>query len=84
MADEKTLLTLEELSAWMTQQVQQFEDCEDTTIIVRYKLQEPDAEGVNWSEDLGYRLGPNATAELITAHIKSILQDARMRFNVKE
>jgi len=52
MATERTLLTLEALSAWMTEKVQQFEDCEGTTVTIQYQLATPDTHGCNWSENV--------------------------------
>lgn len=83
MPVEKSLLTLEELSAWMTERVQQHEDCQGTTVTVQYRLQSPDAYGCNWSENIFFRPGPNASKDTVLAIVGNLVREAREKFNVR-
>ena len=84
MVDQRELVTLDELSARLTSELQEIEDCEGSEITVKYRLREPDADGCNWSEDVSIRVGPNATAEYLTPYVDSIVTRARAIFNVKD
>ena len=84
MATQRKLLTLEELSAWMTEQVQKFEDCEGTTVTVQYRLQTPDAYGVNWSENVVFNPGPNASKDVVLGHVGNLVREARQTFNIRD
>lgn len=79
---DRQLLTMEELGAWFTDQIVKREDCEGTRVSVRYKLAQPDAEGVNWSE-LTFFPGPRAASEEISDLLQLLIAEARKRFNVK-
>jgi hypothetical protein len=84
MAAQRTLVTLEELSAWMTERVQAFEDCAGTTVTVQYRLQSPDKDGCNWSENVVFNPGPNAAKETVLSHVGNLVREARGEFNVKD
>jgi hypothetical protein len=80
---QRTLLTISELSEWMTRQLCEIEDLEGSKIIVQYSLKEPDANGCNWSDNVFLRLGPNASADLAWEHVGRLVREARKKFNVK-
>lgn len=82
MSTERTLLTLQELSAWMTEQLQKFEDCEGTTVTVQYRYQSPDAHGVNWSDSVFFSPGPNASKDIVLRHVGNLVREAREKFNI--
>ena len=84
MLGEKTLVTLEELSAWMTERIQKFEDCDGTSVTVQYRLQTPDASGCNWSDNVFFTIGPNASKDLVLGHVGNLVREARNQFNVKD
>lgn len=84
MATQKQLVTLDELSQWMTDSVQQHEDCEGTTVKVQYRLQIPDAFGVNWSENVIFTPGPNASKDVLVRLVGDLVREAREKFNVQE
>ena len=83
MSTERTFLTLQELSAWMTEHIQRFEDCEGTTVTVQYRYQTPDAHGVNWSENVFFSPGPKASKGIVLGHIGNLVREAREEFNIR-
>ena len=83
MVDQRELVTLDELSARLTSELQEIEDCEGSEITVKYRLRELDADGCNWS-DVSIRVGPNATAKYLEPYVDSIVTRARAIFNVKD
>jgi hypothetical protein len=83
MTREKSLVSLDELSAWITEQVQKHDDCEGTSVTVQYQLQQQDADGCNWSDTFISALGPNASETGVTAILNQLLPEARKKFNVK-
>lgn len=84
MATQRQLVTLDELSKWMTDRVQQHEDCEGTIVEVQYRLQTPDAYGVNWSENVIFKPGPNALKDVLIRLVGDLVREAREKFNVQE
>lgn len=84
MANQRQLITIDELSQWMTERVQKHEDCEGTTVRVQYRLETPDAYGVNWSENVIFTPGPNASKDVVLQLVGNLVREAREKFNVKE
>ena len=84
MSRERTLVTLQELSNWMTKRLQEFEDCEGSTVTVRYRLQTPDAYGANWSENVFFEVGPKTTRDVVLRHVGNLVREAREMFNVRD
>lgn len=84
MATGKTLLTLKELSSWVTESVQKFEDCEGTAVKVQYRLQTPDAYGCNWSDCVVLNLGPSASEDVVLEHVGNLVREARAMFNIRD
>ena len=83
-AMERSLVTLDDLSAWLTEQVSAMEDCEGTTVTVQYALREPDADGCNWSEsNIVFNAGRHASRDAVFQHIANLIPEARRRFNVR-
>lgn len=83
MATERTLLTLQEQSSWMTEEVQKVEDCKGTTVTVQYRFQTPDAYGVNWSDNVIFSPGPNASRDVVLSLVGNLVREAREKFNVR-
>lgn len=81
---ERKLLTLAELSAWITERVQALEDCAGTTVTVQYGLRSPDKDGCNWSDSVVFRPGPNASKEVLVTAVGNVVREARQRFNIKD
>ncbi len=79
---ERKIVSLEQLSNWLTEYVQAHEDCEGTTIRVQYKLQKPDSEGCNWSDTVTFNPGPSADKRLVTRIVGDAVREAREKFNV--
>lgn len=80
---ERSLVTMEHISAWLTEKVCAVEDCEGTTVTVQYRLHQPDDEGCNWAPDVVFNPGLNASPEGIEQHLRYLVPEARRRFNVK-
>ncbi len=83
MPSERTLLTLSELSAWLTTELQKISDAEGSEITVQYALREPDADGCNWSDTVVLRVGKAASSEYLQPYVRQLVEVARKRFNVK-
>lgn len=84
MPIKRKLLSLTQLSEWMTSELQKNEDCDGSTVRVQYKLQKPDADGCNWSDSVVFSPGPKASKETPTGLVGDIVRAARIRFNVRE
>ena len=84
MALNRELLSLTQLSEWMTSELQKNEDCEGSTVRVQYKLQKPDADGCNWSDSVVFSPGPKVSKETLTGLVGDIVRAARVNFNVKD
>jgi len=83
MSTERTFLTLQELSAWMTEQIQKLDDCEGTTVTAQYRYQSPDAYGVNWWENVFFSPGPKASKDIVLGHVGNLVRQAREKFNIR-
>jgi hypothetical protein len=81
---QRTLVTLEELSAWITERIQAVEDCEGTTVTVQYRLKKPDKSGCNWSENVVFNVGPKASKQTVLTHVGKLVREAREKFNIKD
>lgn len=84
MNSSRILVTLDELSAQLTDQLQEVQDATGSRIAVQYVLREPDADGCNWSDNIVLAVGPTATREALQPFVTQLVQAARMKFNVKE
>lgn len=78
----RTLVTPEELAAWMTAELRKVEGCEECSVGAANRLQQPDAEGCNWSDSLVVRSGGLAH-EYFRPHLNRIVAQARAQFNLK-
>jgi hypothetical protein len=79
----RELKTRQQISDWITQSLQAFPECADARATVQYELQEPDAEGCNWSRDLILNYG-RSDSDAVLRHLRPLHQEARRRFNVSE
>lgn len=77
-------MTLDELSAWLTTELRKIEDCHDSSVAVQYLLRNPDADGCNWSDEVVLSVGRSATADYLYPHVRRLVGEARLKFNVKE
>ena len=84
MSRQFELVTQSELSAILTAELQKIEDCAGSVITVKYRLQEPDDEGCNWSDDVSIRVGPKASSSYVIPHVEGIVRRARARYNLVE
>jgi hypothetical protein len=83
MPDQRSLVTLDELSAWFTERVAKHDGCAGTKITVKFALQQPDADGCNWSEDVNFTAGPDIDKAAVIAVISKLMPEARRQFNVR-
>jgi hypothetical protein len=83
MTNGRELVTLSELSARLTDELQKVSDAAGSAIFVRYMLQEPDEEGCNWSDSVILKIGSGVSREVLTPYVTQLMQDARKRFNVE-
>ena len=79
---DREIITMDELSAWLTRVVEKHEDCEGTTVSIKYKLDELDLDGCNWSEDVVCNLGENADKHIVTDLVGNAVREARKKFNL--
>jgi hypothetical protein len=84
MSTSRVIVTLDELSAQLTSQLQEVEGAAGSKIAVQYILQEPDANGCNWSDRIVLTVGPKSASEKLLPFVAQVVQAAQMRFNVKE
>ena len=75
--------TRSEISAWLNQELHKHEGCTEARVTVQYELQEPDADGCNWSRDLIINYGRDDSL-LVNQHLRALFEEARGRFNVRE
>jgi hypothetical protein len=78
----RELKTLQQISEWITVRLQESPECADATVCVQRRLEEPAADGCNWSEDLLLDYGTSRT-EAVLRHLRPLHQEARRRFNVR-
>lgn len=79
----RELKTRHEISEWLTAELHKQRGCQETRVSVQYQLQEPDAEGCNWSRDLIINYGGDDSV-LILERLRPLFEEARRRFNVRE
>jgi hypothetical protein len=84
MISSRELLTLTELSHWLTTRLQTKERCEDSSIEAQYPLAEPDPDGCNWYGAVCVSLGANAPEEAVLDQVIELVEQARKRFNVTD
>ena len=78
----KEIVTLLELSAYLSAELQKMEDAAGSEIMVRYTFNEPDDEGCNWSDDVLLQVGQNTTKEALAPRAAQLVRNARKRFEV--
>ncbi len=79
----REIITKDELSAWLTEQVANQQGCEGTTVTAQYTLRELDLDGCNWSETIVFNPGPYADKNKVTDAVGNALREARKRFNIE-
>ncbi len=84
MNASRTLITLDELSNKLTEQLQQVDGAGESRVTVQYILQEPDADGCNWSDSVVLTLDKDTSSKTLGPFVTQLVQAARMKFNVKE
>ena len=78
----RQVITPRELAAWMTEQIRQYEGCEEVEVGEPMELREPDEAGCNWSDSMVLR-ATGVPKELLNPAFGRVLAEARKRFNVE-
>lgn len=78
----KKLVSREELSNILSDELSGCEGCEGTKITVLYSLAEPDERGCNWSADITLSLGDGVDLEHAKLLAGAIVEKNRLLFNL--
>jgi hypothetical protein len=78
----KTLVSQDQISAWMTSELQKIDECQDCQIRGIVPLQFPDEDGCNWSDSLTVNSG-GVPSEILVPHVRRIVAEAKTRFNLE-
>ena len=81
---ERKQVTIKELQAHLTGELQMVEDCEGCSVDSIMPLQLPDEDGCNWSDMVYVRSGPEVAADCFRPHVRRIVADAQRRFNLRD
>jgi hypothetical protein len=79
----RELKTREEIRDWLNRELHQHPNCQETRVSVQYQLQEPGADGCNWSRDLVINYGRDDSV-VVHQHLRPLFEEARRRFNVRQ
>jgi hypothetical protein len=79
----REMKTRSEISDWVTIKLNEHPACGETRVTVQYELEEPDADGCNWSRDIVLNYGRDDSA-VVNQHLRPLFEEARRRFNVCE
>ncbi len=76
----RKLVTVEELSKWITLELQKHEGCEDCRAGGIYLLSMPDEYGCNWNMDMVRATG--VPWELLKNALSQVMTQAKRSFNI--
>ena len=79
---ERTIVTKEELQAWLTVEIRKFEGCEECSFGGIIPLREVDESGCNWSGSVVLR-ATGVPPEIYRIAVAKIMADARSKFNIR-
>ena len=77
----RSLVTAQELTDWLTNELRKQEACQLCEIKGINPLQLPDQDGCNWSESVTLNNGGVPTA-IVSPHAHRIILEARRKFNL--
>ena len=77
----RELVTVEELEAWLTNELRKLEDCSEAKVSGIMRLQGLDSDGCNWSDELKVNAGGVSHA-YYGDYLGKIVLRARTLFNV--
>jgi hypothetical protein len=77
----RTLVTAEELQAWLTLEIQQYKGCEECKAGGIIRLQKYDDHGSNWKVDFLHAAG--VPPSIYGPAWQHVLDEARAKFNLK-
>jgi hypothetical protein len=78
----RKIITREKLAAWMTDGLRKIDGCNECSVGLVNLLQEPDAEGCNWSSDLTVN-SAGVPLQYFRPYLEKILTQARAEYNVE-
>jgi hypothetical protein len=80
---KQSLVSVTDLNAWLTQELQKHPHCEGCELAMRYRLREPSSDGCNWSE-ASIRLGRDSEVSTVRPIAFAVVARAQLLFNVKD
>jgi len=78
----RKLVSREELSKILSDELSSYEGCKGTKVTVLYSLAEPDERGCNWSADITLSLGDGVDLEHAELLAGEIVEKNRLLFNL--
>lgn len=79
---DRTIITKEELQAWLTVEIRKFDGCEECSFGGIAPLSEADESGCNWSDSVVIR-GTGVPPEIFMRAKAKIMLTARSKFNIR-
>lgn len=79
----REIVIIQELTAYLTSELQKVRDCEGCSIHGILPYQQPDEDGCNRSDNVWVSTGGDMPAEYVKPHVQRIVAEARNRFNLK-
>jgi hypothetical protein len=79
----RKLRTRQQIGDWITQELRKHAECADARVSVQYELDEPEADGCNWADNVIVNSGVNDRDDVLE-RLRPILREARRTFNVSE
>lgn len=80
----REIVTIQELTAYLTAELQKVRDCGGCSIRGILPYQQPDEDGCNWSDNVWVSTGGDMPEEYIKPHVQRIVVEARKRFNLEQ
>lgn len=76
-----SVVTKEELQAWLTTEIRKIEGCEECSFGGIAQLREPDEFGCNWSDSIVLR-ATGVSPDIYRPAVANIMVEARSKFNI--
>ena len=77
----RTLVNAPDIAQWLTESLRKVEDCQDCAVSGVVALQEPEADGCNWSDSLTVNSG-GVSLDYYGPYLAKLIAEARLRFNL--
>jgi hypothetical protein len=82
MPSQRTLVSVAELSRWLTTELRKFDGCEECEISSVYQLREPDSDGCNWSREGAPVSVTGVPERVLKEALAVVIARARQKFNL--